>query len=1148
MPAALLLGLAVATCDRGTGLPDPMSPEYAEAVTAFYTAVAAVQVGETGLAEAALRRVTELAPGEPAGWADLGLVALQRRELDEAAARLHRARMLAPEHSGIHLLSALVTRERGFLDSATQYLRRAVELDQRNLKALYLLAQIVEQEAGPASGGEAAALIDRLLAVEPGNLVARLERARLAAQQQDRETLMQALERIAGRAGLRAAGAGAELRRVRAAAGRGDFRGAATQLAFLQTELQSLPAYRDDADLVRTAPGGADVLLTRFLRLPAPTAQPALPDTGLEFVAETLAIGEGPLAWVRALWLSEEVPLTLVAAGRGSRGGRGAVWISSDPAVTAAFALPGTATGVAPLDYDYDFRVDLALAGPGGMRLLRQDDAGAFRDVTRTAIPPAVARGAYAGVWAADLDLEGDLDLVLGTVEGPPVVLRNRGDGTFTRREGFEEIRRLRDFVWADWDADGDPDAALLDADGRLHVFLNDRSRVPQFRPYPVPDTLGSVRAIAVADWNADATHDLIVLRGEGTLTRLAVAPDGWETEVLGHWPGGGGGGGGAGGFAARLFVADLDNNGDVDLVASAPGGTQVWLRTSLGLRPHASLGLRITDVADLSGEGRLDLFGISPDGAPRWLANRGTKDYYSAVIRPRAAAATGDRRINPFGIGGEIEVRAGLLYRKQAIQGPAVHFGLGEHPAVHVARIIWPNGSVQAEFNLAAINETILTRQRLKGSCPWVFAFDGEEMQFVTDFLWRTALGLRINAQGEAAVIHSEDWVRIRGDQLAARDGFYDVRITAELWETHFFDHIALMAVDHPAGTEAFVDERFTLPAPDPAVHLLGPLRPVAGAWDQQRRDVTDLVRALDGRFLDTFELGPYQGIATDHYVEVAVGDEAPTRGPLWLVASGWVYPTDASINVAASQGDRAPPRGVRLEVPDGTGGWATVEADLGFPGGKTKTMLIPLEGVFRAGTERRVRLRTNMEIYWDRIAWAAGRPDVPVATRRLLPSHAALRYRGFSAVEGGRREPEWPDYGTIAAVVPQWRDLVGYYTRFGDVRVLIEAIDDRYVIMNAGDELALRFPALPPPPRGWTRDFVLVGDGWVKDGDYNTGFSTTVLPLPYHGLTTYGRAPGRLEDDPAYRRHPEDWTVFHTRYVTSRAFHHALVPDRPR
>ena len=115
----------------------------------------------------------------------------------------------------------------------------------------------------------------------------------------------------------------------------------------------------------------------------------------------------------------------------------------------------------------------------------------------------------------------------------------------------------------------------------------------------------------------------------------------------------------------------------------------------------------------------------------------------------------------------------------------------------------------MQADFDRRA-DEAIVAEQRLKGSCPWVFADDGTGMRFVTDFLWRSPLGLRINAQDTAGVTQTEDWVKIRGDQLAARDGAYDVRITAELWETHFFDHVSLMVVDHPADTEVFVDERF--------------------------------------------------------------------------------------------------------------------------------------------------------------------------------------------------------------------------------------------------------------------------------------------------------------------------------------------------
>jgi hypothetical protein len=150
-------------------------------------------------------------------------------------------------------------------------------------------------------------------------------------------------------------------------------------------------------------------------------------------------------------------------------------------------------------------------------------------------------------------------------------------------------------------------------------------------------------------------------------------------------------------------------------------------------------------------------------------------------------------------------------------------------------------------------------------------------------------------------------------------------------------------------------------------------------------------------------------------------------------------------------------------------------------------------------------------------------------------------LRYRGYSQTQSERRDqPEVPIYNRIANTAPRWRDLVGYYTRFGDVRELLARVEDRYVIMNAGDELRLSFQAPPPPAQGWTRDFVLIGDGWVKDGDYNTSFSKTVLPLPAHGRPEYESksAMPKLEEDPVYQRHREDWQTFHTRFVAPRAF----------
>ncbi|HTP85584.1 MAG TPA: ASPIC/UnbV domain-containing protein, partial [Bryobacteraceae bacterium] len=510
-------------------------------------------------------------------------------------------------------------------------------------------------------------------------------------------------------------------------------------------------------------------------------------------------------------------------------------------------------------------------------------------------------------------------------------------------------------------------------------------------------------------------------------------------------------------------------------------------------------------------------------------LINHGTKHYKWQGLRLRAASVYGDQRINTFGLGGEIEIRTGMLTEKQIIAAPVVHFGLGDHNGADVARILWPNGLLQVEFELKP-NETVLAAQRLKGSCPSLFAWNGREMAFVKDTA-PLAAGL-----GEK-IPRTEEWYKLPGDRIQPRDGRYDLRVTDELWETYYIDSYSLMVVDHPRGTEIFSDERFPLP-PTAKLYTTTEPRPFRTVTDDLGHDVSADVRTVDDRYLDTFGRGHFQGVTRDHWVELELPAAAPRTGPLYLIGDGWMHPTDASIDLAMSQGSEPKEQGLRIEVQDASGRWVVARRNLGYPASKMKTVVIDLTGL-----PRRFRLATNMEIFWDRLVWAAGLPNAQLRTQRLPLASATLRRRGFSVMEtANASSPETPDYNRLEGSGQKWRAIEGYYTRYGDVRELLDRIDDRYVIMGSGDEVRLRFPATPPPPAGWVRDFVMIGDGWIKDGDYNSAFSRTVLPLPYHGMRGYTTPPGRLEDDPAYRKHPGDWQQFHTRYEAPEDLRSAL------
>jgi len=754
-----------------------------------------------------------------------------------------------------------------------------------------------------------------------------------------------------------------------------------------------------------------------------------------------------------------------------------------------------------------------------------------------------------------DIEADGDLDIVLGAKDGIPTVLRNDGDDTFLAIHPFAGVKGLRGFAWGDFDGDGNPDAAIIDGAGHLHVFMNERQG--QFRERPLPAGFSSVKAITAADVNNDGVIDLVAVQADGAITRISDKNEGqsWETAEIARVPDATQ----ALASEVRLSVADLDNNGALDLIlcsvqpSEGTSGALVWLgdeKNGFVLLDHAVGPSAVFAIADLGNDGHLDLLGLSADGKPIEAKNHGSKNYHWQVVRPHAVQAVGDQRINPFGVGGEVEVRAGLLVQKQPITGPQLHFGLGEQTEAEVVRVVWPNGTVRAEFGVKADQE-VLTEQRLKASCPFLFAYNGKQMEFVKDAVpWGSAIGLRINTLGSAQIAATGEWYKIGREQLAPHDGYYDIRVTAELWEVYYYDYLALMTVDHPAGTEIYVDERFVIPPAKLGITTVETPHEIARAVDDTGQDVTDLVRTLDGRAVSSFGRGQFQGVTRDHYLEVDLGDDAPKSGPLYLVAQGSIHDTESSVNVAITQGSRWRAHGLSVEVPDGHGGWVTAQDNLGFPAGRKKTVLFNLTNVFRPGTPRRVRLRTNLEIYWDAIHWAKGASETPLKEVTLNPAVADLHYRGYSVMHMpiGARAPEVPDYNQIEGTKQHWRDLIGYYTRYGDIRELLQKIDDRYVIVNSGDEMSLRFAEQPPPPAGWVRDFVIKGDGWIKDGDYNSTFSKTVLPLPYHAKNEYTTKPGALEDEQAYRQHPEDWQNFHTRYMTPEVFKNALRSDAPQ
>jgi Tfp pilus assembly protein PilF len=1117
---AIAIGWFSGACSREPALPSADSKQYRDFVSAFYVGLAGLQTGEDTRAKEKLTEASQIVPGEPATWADLALLAVRQQDFDTAAADAEKARVLAPNNSRIEALLGLIESKQGKLPEAIALLRKAVELDARNLKAIYALAEETERQATPATDAEAQKLFEKVLSQQPGNIAVQIEVTRLAAKRGDTVGVKSGVARLAGESADWPEEARARVAALRQTADGPNVRAVAVQAVFLRNVLARVQAYRQSLNAVKTPAMFVGDPFVRFIDLPNPSAEPAPADTTLTFQSQMLpGAPDHDIYWAGAMPLDDSGKQTVLWADSTGVQIAGGARLAAPPG-------PIGRSGILGADLNYDFKTDLVIANGGGVRIYQQENVSHFVPVSLSA---EIATMACSGAWAFDVDLDGDLDIVLGTIGRGPTVLRNNADGTYTAIHPFNGVTSLVAFASADIDGDGAPDVAMVDAAGGLTLFTNERLGV--FRPRPLPaGVIGHFVGVAAGDINGDGIPDFVALRDDGSVVRIADRDTSELVQASGSrlTP-----------ATANLILADFDNNGSLDVLA---GDGHLYLGSRQGFTPISiPQGITFTSAVDLANNGRVDPIGS--EGKAVELVSHGSKKYHWQTLRLRAAKATGDQRINSFGIGGEVEIRSGLLTQKQIITSPVLHFGLGEHTGVDVTRIVWPNGSVQAEFELKP-DQSVLAEQRLKGSCPLLFAWDGKQISFVKDGEpWSPALGLHINAQAVAGIYQTQEWFKVPGEKLAPRDGYYDLRVTAELWETYYIDHYSLLVVDHPADTEIFTDERFAVPPPPLKIYTVSKLQPFACARDDNGSDVSETVRSIDQKYLDTFGRGRYQGVTRDHWVELELPESAPRSGPLYLIGFGWIHPTDGTTNIAMGQGSDPPPQGLRIEVPDANGKWVVAKPGLGFLAGRLKTAVLDIHGIFRPGAPRKLRLGTNLEIYWDQLAWAAGRPDSETHVQRAALTGADLRYRGFSVINvANASSPEIPDYNRLEGTAQKWRDLEGYATRFGDVRELLERIDDRMVIANAGDEIRLRFAAAAPPPGGYKRDFVMVGDGWIKDGDYNSTFSKTVLPLPYHAMKDYTRPPTTLEADPAYKLHPEDWERFHTRYITPEFFLKAL------
>jgi len=806
------------------------------------------------------------------------------------------------------------------------------------------------------------------------------------------------------------------------------------------------------------------------------------------------------------------------------------------------------------IDYDNDGYPDLFVATTNGILLYKNNGDGKFtaqkNDIGLSA-PLDIQKMLFA-----DFDQDGDLDIYVSATGGNKF-FRNNGNGTFTEQANAMglAITGSAKMDFADYDQDGDLDIIAASETNGPTLFNNERHSKFKNTAAGLRNARYNGKAAAFADYNNDGLPDLFLSGSNGQQFLLknvngdhfvVDAASKTLTTALHDID-----------VADAIFL-DYDNDGYEDLlVAGTTGNASVravqlfhndggkGFSNATDLLPASAGQATQIAIADFNGDGDDDIFLAGPGGVRLIRNDLGSSNHFMQV--ELSGLSYGGNKNNRAGIGAQIELKAGGLYQLKTVRRYMTNFGLGAHQKPEAARIIWPNGTPQYIEDPTA-GERLAEEEILKGSCPFLFAWDGSKYTFLKDMMWRSALGMPLAINGSDTTYAysgpSKEYLLIPGQKLKPKNNTYSIKITEELWEAVYFDKVTLTAVDHPDSVDIFADERMIAPPyPGARVYSVANKNHPVSAADNAGNDVLKKIESYDFQYVTNLDPGRYQGLTEDHDLILDLGEKAVSDDSLYLFLRGWTFPADASINMAMAQSDSFRQRPPSLQVIDPQGQWQTVIPDIGYPMGKDKMVVVNLSGKFLTQKDRRIRIRTNMQVYWDEIFFSTCLSKSPVTIHPLHMNSAGLAYRGYSAMyrKGGPFGPHWFDYYKVTHG-QKWRDLTGHYTRYGDVLPLLKQADDEYIIAAGGDQVSIDFDAtrLPPLPKGWRRDFLLYSEGWVKDGDLNTAYGQTVAPLPFHEMPAYPYSGGVAYPlDAKHRRYLKE---YNTRLVNTNNFKNAI------
>ncbi len=857
-------------------------------ITARTLGLAYLEENRLGEAEAEFLKLITLAPDEAIGYANLGLVYLRMGKYQEAEEQLKKAIELDPDDPNIRLNLAKVYQFSNEGDKSIKELEKTIEIAPDHVQTLYSLAESYIGSSDKYSMLQWEKNMKKVVEAAPANIVPRLHLIEVLLRNEKTDEALRHLEEIQSQYPEFPKEALSYYNNALESLHAFDSKEALTNVLIFHNFLKLTNPYQSGVTELKgprdSSVGVPIITINESARIYIPEGESILDairftdataSAGLDIVPDTATISKGKQEFT-----------THIAVGDFDHDGDQDLYLGTwfphesqynhfllksnmgrfnDVSDKYGILHTGNESSAIFSDYNNDGYLDLYVVKEESNVLYNSESEGIFQDVTVEARVGDSGNGNMALFF--DMDHEGDLDLFLAK-SGTNQLLRNNSDGTFTElaeQAGIAgENVKSRDACFGDFDDDGDIDLFVVNEDAGNILYSN--LREGKFKDITAESGLtsnGGNGAVTTGDYNNDGYPDIFVTglkeglyklyknKGNGIFEIDKRSESVFEIlkNVIG--------------YDASFF--DFDNDGFLDLMIAGESiiqeGKGVFLFHNDGTGKFEDVSNLLPEdlvdgcqiaLADYNNDGDPDIFIAGLHGGVRLLRNDGGNANHHLKIQ-LVGIRTGSGKNNYFGIGAKIEVRAGDLYQMKVVTEPNVHFGLADRSNADVVRILWTNGTSQNIFSPGS-DQALIEEQQLKGSCPFLYTWNGDEYVFVKDIMWRSALGMPLGIMGGTTTYAfadaSEEYLKIPGELLASKNGKYSIQVTGELWETIYFDEVQLIAVDHPDSVEVFVDERFSPPPyPEYRIHSVTEKRIPLSAKDGKGNDLLPFITKKDNK-----------------------------------------------------------------------------------------------------------------------------------------------------------------------------------------------------------------------------------------------------------------------------------------------------------